>query len=793
MHTNVQRPGPDFLQALTVSFSVSASTLLLQLVQTRIFSVVFWNHLVYFIISIALLGYGISGTWLAFGRHTRLARWLTMPTAACLFVVSTLFATLVSPQLGPGLSEIAVAPPRVALLLFTYAFAVLPYFFSGWMLGVVFRDHAERMHTLYLVDLVGAGLGCMAFLLLIQPLGGVALLALATAIGAVPVLVLEALKRRGLPAFIVTAVLLIGTFALDNRLNTIIVPEPGKAYTASFDLSGGDDRRFHFSEWNAISRIDVVSQERNPTYKRIFIDGDAWTYFDEARVWPPPSPEADRFHQIGIRAPYFFQSPEEVEDVLTIGSGGGIDVYVALQNGAERVDAVEINPTTYRIMREEFAEGAQNVMLRDGVQTFNEEGRSFVRRTDRRYDVIVMHGIDTFAAINSGAYVLSENYLYTVDAIKDYMRQLKPGGTLAITRWLHYAETPRLFAVCLQALKEIGVENPTECVVLHGNRAVGCTILVRMEPFSDGKVDEFGKYLQKHYGGSMFHPQMPGDEEFPEEDTIVRVASAYENGAEDALFAGLPYDISPVYDDSPFFFHFDRLSTLARVFDPQVFRDYIRGQWPSFTLFTLLFATLVAVVLFMFLPLAFTQTARVPHFATRLLYFSCLGVAFIFVEIALMQRFALLLGHPSRSLALVLAGLLISAGAGSFLAERFTPRLPWLLAGLAAALLLAAYAYPAIIEAGLGWSLPARGALTLALIVPLGILMGMPFPAGIRAVAAHAEAAVPWMWGVNGGTTVLGSILAIVIAIWGNFTLVFLLAAAAYLVAAGAWLRARAS
>lgn len=200
-------------------------------------------------------------------------------------------------------------------------------------------------------------------------------------------------------------------------------------------------------------------------------------------------------------------------------------------------------------------------------------------------------------------------------------------------------------------------------------------------------------------------------------------------------------------------------------------------------MFSLLFWLTVAVILFMFLPLLRRGRARIPRFGSWLVYFTCLGISFIFVEIALMQRFALLLGHPARSLAMVLAALLLFAGLGSYFRGVFRIPLHVGISLAVVAILVAALGYPAIVHAILGWPLWQRGLMTVLLVAPLGFFMGMPFPEGIRRVAQHGKDAVPWMWGVNGGATVLGSVLAIILAMAANFTTVFVIAACGYVIA----------
>lgn len=768
-----------------IAFSVACSTILLQLVQTRIFSVVFWNHVVYFIISIALLGYGISGTWLSFGRSTFIARRLTLPVAATCCVVAILVSTLVAPRLGVSLGDVFSSGSQLGQLLLTYFFAVLPYFFAGWILGVVYRDHAERIHTLYFADLVGAGLGCLIFLAGMRPVGAINLVVLAALLVAVPVYV----SVRRSPSVYVQALVVLAAAAVlipfSASINRAIVPERTKAIMENFaNLEEGDEKVVEFTEWNPISRIDVAYSKQRPEFRRIYIDGDAWTNVVYEPVMPPEpfDPEKDVLFAEG--SPYLFH--HNPENVLVIGSGGGTDVWLALRAGAEHVDAVEINPTTARIGVEEYAEINNGLFLSPRVTVWTEDGRSFVRRSDQQYDVIMIHGIDTFNALSAGAYILSENYLYTLEAMKEYLSHLAPGGALCISRWRHHAEGPRLFALALEALDDLGVENPENNILVHAKGVI--TFLVRTTPFTDAEADRLYREIKKK-DLDFIYPPREGEPVEEEQQLFVDYAEAFRAGEQAALLQELPFDISVVTDDSPFFFHFDKPSNLLNVFQEKEAMDLIRGHWASFTLVILFACTLLAVTLFMFLPLMRLGRTDLPNFGGWLVFFGAIGVAFIFVEIALMQRFALLLGHPSRSLALVLASLLFFAGVGSFANRKFQLSLPGALTAACVVILAAAFLYPAITAACLGLPLGLRGAVTVALVAVPAFFMGMPFPTGIREIAKFNDAAVPWMWGVNGGTTVLASVLAIILAIWTNFTTVLVLGAAAYAFAAVVFIR----
>ena len=798
-----------------IVFSIASASIILELAHTRLYGVIFWNHFVYFIITLALLGFGISGTWLAMGRQTFLARRLNTPLAAFLFVATTIASCLLTPMLSITIGGLVKDFGQILQLLIAYSLAVLPYFFAGWILGSIFRDHTGRIHTLYFADLVGAGLGCLLFVILIRPLGLIHLLALTCILGAVPVF-LHSLKEKRIGwltplAIIIIFPLIIFPKALSNNIQS----EPTKEITRNYAKLAPNDRKVvEYSEWNVISRIDVVSTKLRPNVKKIFIDGDAHTPMIRlpAGGLKPYTRRRDNMLEAG-KIPYYLNKGK-IEDVLVIGAGGGINVLHALRAGARRVDAVEINPTTVHLGLKAYRKFNNNLFHHPGVKLYNEDGRSFVRRTDRKYDAIVIHAIDTFTAINSGAYLLSENYLYTVESFKDYIQHLKPGGMLAVVRWPTKAEASRLFVLGLEALYSLGIKEPERHIASHLRKWV--TILIKRTPFTESQLKRYSSYARDMRGIIIF-PRLPGHYRGP--NLLGQYARHRRQNTQKQYLAKLPFDISPVTDDSPFFFHSIRWSKALSVPKIKKMNSIVRGKWPLITLGIMLLFSLVMVVFFMFIPMLLMRRRRKkrereearqrskqpsrkksakkrpplmeagkekPFDKLWLVYFACLGAAFIAIEIAMMQRFALLLGHPSRSLALVLGTLLFATGAGSFLAGRWKlhPRIFFSVIFLLA--LTVAHVYPSLTNLFLPLPLGIRSILCIILVFPIGFFMGMPFPTGLKEVSEENEDAVPWMWGINGGTTVLGSILAIILAMETNFTLVLTLSGIGYAIALGA-------
>jgi spermidine synthase len=753
------------------------SAILLQLLQTRVFSVAYWNHLVYFIVSIALLGYGISGTWLSFGRTQRLARILTLPMAGLAFVVAAIISTFLLPHQSP--LDAFAGMDRVASLFVTYGLAVSPYFFAGWILGTLYRDRREDANWIYFADLSGAATGCLLFLTLIRPLGAGGLIALISLLACFAICWVAQPRRRAWPVVVALVVVACLSGIFRGRLEARVIPEPSKAFNALYTgLEPGDARVVEYTEWNSISRVDVVSTRNRPTFKRFFIDGDAIT-----RLAIPDA--MNTFHSLDGA---FVLRPKP-SNALIIGSGGGYDVRRAFDAGAKHTDAVEINPSTVSLVSERYRSDCENLFQRPEVSLILQDGRSFILRTDTHYDLITLTCIDSFAALNSGAYVLSENYLYTTNAVSEYVERLTPGGVLFISRWLYKPEAVRLFATAIEAMERANVREPEKCILAYEKKTFA--LYISNEPFSSGQIAALDAFSSQIDARRIYPSSESTSDEIAAD--LTRFLQMRADGRVSEFYDTYFYHVRPVTDDSPFFFQYDRLRNLGRVFeekDTSNTQILIRGHWPSFTLFVLLGLTSIATLVFIIAPLLRRRSTLVGISPLWFVYFIGLGLAFISVEIALMQRFALFLGHPSLSLASVLAGLLVAAGIGSVLGRNWFHRNPTaVFAGLLIGIVGATFLYPVLMAALLPLPLPVRIACTLVLVGCVGIFMGIPFPSGLRALARQSEDAVPWMWGVNGGSTVIGSVLAIILAIQTSFTVVLMTAAVCYAISGLVYLR----
>jgi hypothetical protein len=778
--------------------------LALEIALTRVFSVSLWYQFGFMIISTALLGFGASGTWLAVRRsahagdlHARLTR------NALLFSLSVLvsFAVMLKIPLDPlkpllpgTANPTAAAIELIAYLLLYYVLIVLPFFFAGLTLGTAFSARARDIGSLYFADLIGAGAGCLLVVVALYALPGQGVVVLASAgagLAAVAFATAQTTDERSPRGrlrigLLAGYVILLLALALPNaeRIFDLYIP-PSKPLHIVKDKARFPDLALEYTGWTPFGRVDVMWQPgmkgqawglsgayqgELPAQRFIAIDAAAMTAINE---W-----DGDRAKLAWVNAlpSSLVYRLKEQPHVLLIGPGGGIDVLVAWHNQPRRITAAEINPVIVDIMRgkyRDFSGGLYSDIPEIDVQVA--EGRNFVARSRDVYDIIQFSQVDTWAAAAAGAYSLSENYLYTLDAFHDYLDHLSPDGMLAIGRW--YFEPPgqalRLVTIGTTALERLGVRDPGQhfIVVRAGDTA---NMFMKKSPFTADEVARIRQITEPLFFQVLYAPDMLGE-------AGNHFADFFGAPDREAFYAGYPLDVSPTTDDRPFFFEYYGWTN---------FGTFRSGK---LTLTVLLIqAALLAAALILW-PLWRFRGSR-SGLSTRgarrfIIYFAALGIGFIFIEIGLMQRFILFLGHPVFALSVVLFALLTFGGVGSFLSNRLVsadadPRRGQRLVIplLAALVVIYSFLLPPLFRAGLGWSLEARIILSVLLLAPLGLLMGMPFPLGIRLVNRTNDALVPWAWGVNGCASVLGSIMSVMLAQSVGFSGVMLLAVGIYLI-----------
>ncbi len=742
-------------------FLIAAATLLLQVTFTRIFSVSIWYHFAFLVVSVALFGFGASGVALSLiPRSDRDSTRLVW--APVLFALSSLVAYAGTNVIPFSPFQIVTSPIHVVYFLLYDLLLTVPFFFAGATVVLILRNASDRAGGLYAFDLMGAAIGTFLVFLSLPLLGAAGSVVLASALG-VAAAAFFANRTPVRVSLVALAALHVIPLLLSGRLPDVRI-DSSKPLAIELDTRGGE---ITFTAWNALSRIDVV--EREGIDPMILIDSAAMTSI--ARPADATSPYLNDMSTLAYRIRPNASS-------VIIGSGGGMDVQNAVALGARKVTAVEINSIIIDLVTNRYRDQVGDVFSDPRVRCVQDEGRSFIDRSGEESDIIQLTLIDTWAAGASGAYSLTENYLYTTEAFRAYIDHLTPDGILSITRW--YFESPRLAALGQAALAAEGIANP-ERHVLVMEQKIRTTFLLKREPFTPTEVERAHRFADS-IGAEIVH-----DPTAPFGDSFYNVFLTQKDPT--ALIDAYPTALAPVSDDSPFFFQMARwknlnLESLER-FTGKNFLEPLVTPVGQIALVTAFLIGILLSILLLLIPIVRRAVPRTG--AGRWLgYFFGLGIAFIIVEVVLIQRFALFLGHPTYSVTTVLFAILLFSGLGSAWSQTrrgsvgnvIRPVL-WL---LPAAILFLTFGVPSVSQALIGLTLPLRLVCAILFIAPVAFLMGVPFPVGIRAAGGSDSAFIPWAWAANGCASVIGSVCAVLGAMAWNFSTMLIAAGVVYVI-----------
>ena len=774
-----------------------------ELALTRIFSVTMYYHFAFLAISIALFGLSASGV-LVFVLRSRVAGIATstlLAATAMLHGAATLVALAFLVRIRVGLDY---STENLFLMLAIYGLSALPFLTGGAVVSLSFARLSSRINMVYAADLFGAATGCLLLIPLLNVLGAPGVVMTAAALSMVAALCFSPSRARigvGIAAMVVLAVPSCAQLA-------------GRSPFAVVDTKGHLGDRILFSKWNSFSRVAVYDRAHgdwslSPTYSgpkidTLFMDIDSaastpivkgtgnladaeslkyeltaigYNLVEKPLRFGPGQRDGSRSGQAGFTA-------------LVIGPGGGRDLVSALVFGASHVDGVEINPIIARdVMLDRFHTYSGGIYADPRVSIFVDDGRSFVRRSAAKYDVIQASLVDTWAATAAGAYTLTENSLYTAEAFGEYLDHLSDRGVLTITRWVF--DGLRLVSLAQAACAQRGLDASKHLAIIRFDRVA--TFLLKRQPFTDEETARLVQRSRELGFTVLYAPGIDASDPGPDPFEMSR----YKTGAgdyrrlilardRDRFLAEYPLDIRPTTDDRPFFFHTTRL---ADQFQVAFGKSMLFGNGLS-ALLTLFGISAVLVILFIIGPLFLVVRERGTGWPAWLVYFGALGAGFMLLEVALLQQFVLLLGHPVYSLTVTLFSLLLGTGLGSFFSRRIAPdrvKAITMRAALivAAVGLIAPWLVPALINVAIPWSLTLRILTAVAILLPLGFVLGLPLPGGMRLLAARSPEIIPWGWGLNGAFSVIGATLAVFIAMNWGFSTALLAGAAMYVAAAG--------
>jgi spermidine synthase len=781
---------------------LSGAALSLEVLLTKLLAYSVSAILIYVVLGIALLGFGAGGTLAAaYPRWTeREAPGDRLAWTSLAFSGTTLAAFAVFVRITPRLHELDLLTLAAAGLL------TLPFLSAG--LAVALALKVSSVGRTYGANLVGSAAGCLVPLTCLRAVGGERMIPLLAACGWVAALLFA---RRAKPSVALRSAmaglgaLVVAGVAFAVPLYSPL-PEPGplgqlaivREHAARFGMT----ETKLYDRWNATGRIQIFgydgAQAGPEPYPFLFYAqdssaGSTLARWDGRRAGEPRSAGEGRSEIAHACSETLWSQAYFAprKRVLVIGLGGGMDVQCALYNGASSVDVVEINPDSIAAVTGPFDDWVGGIGKNPSVRYHLGDGRSFAHRTQRgAYDVIQLSGVDTKNSASSGGLALSENTLYTTEAFVDYLRNLSDDGVLSIVRFSD-AEAVRLARTAAAALARLGIGNPEAHVVVRDNTYVR-GVLVRKKPLSEQDVATIERSLAPRDAASgfgvdiFFYSAMGMDftappviEHAPGRATPGPVSTyfaALREGREQAFLSAYPFDVSPTTDDRPFFFDVFRYQGLAMLGYP-----HVRG------LAGVLGSVLVLALVLVLLPVVLSRfpVKAVPGAATA--FFTAVGLAYLFVEVWLIHRFAMYLGHQAYSLAVVLGALLLSTGFGAAIGERVVagPRARVVVgvSAIVVVLLLGKALLPAVLDATMSSGFTARVIVSVGYCAALGAFMGFPFPAGLSWARGRVPEAVPWYIGINGFASVVATLAVIPLSHALGYEAVMLTGGALYVAA----------
>jgi spermidine synthase len=795
-------------------FLTSASVLAYEIVLMRLLSIGLWYHFAYMVISVALLGFGAAGSllFLSFEKMRRnMDQWLIVLAGATAVAFPLAFS--VSQKVGLDPLQLIWQKSEWARMLFTYLLMAVPFFLAGGIVGMILTAAGEGAHLMYASDLLGAGCGALAIIpalylgppwTLLPLLGGMVLLG-----GAVFCLRLRH-PWKGVLGILVAGV-------LGGAAYFTSPPFPQIHHTKALPMTlAFPDARVEAERSGPLGIIQVAGsalireapglslkfglqgggeKAGLPEQRLIFSDGDALSPITRFRG---DMDELEYLDFTTMALPYHIRHPSAV---LVIGAGGGSDVLLGVRQGASRIVALEANQQIADLLLGPFAEFSGHLYSRPEVQLEVREARQYLHSSRDTYDLIHLPFFSGYGSSAGGLHSATENYLYTTEAFELYLSRLSPKGMLAVSCWLKLPprDSLKVFSTALRALRNQGVISRPEKHLFFIRSWKTSTILVSKTPFDEGEIKrgiafcEYRNFDLAYYAGMK--PSLANRYDIQDQPYDFLGATALSGAEAESFLERYVFDVRPTKDDRPYFSDFFRWDKAVELF------QLLRREWlPLIDLgYVFVIATLVQALLasgFLILaPLLGVRWAAgkgtLPGLGKvlgTLVYFGCIGLAFMFLELALLPKYTLLLSHPIYAAAVVLSSILCFAGLGSMWVKRFQERVPhflWVAVGVICTWVLAdALIGDRLFASAISWPLAGRVALSICVISVPAFFLGWPFPSGLRMTARHLPGLVPWAWGINACASVTGAVLAKCLSVSTGFRLLMLAACLLYILAA---------
>ncbi len=754
----------DKYYAIILIFFTSLSALILEILYTRVFAVLYFGHFAFFIVSLALLGYGLSGFYISRKKilHTQDSNIENFINKLVLiFSISIPIVFKIIIELPVNFNNIISQPINLLYLNIVFIAAIIPFFLGGMILITTFGFYSKKINKFYFVDLIGASIGSLVVIQII-PLGPEKII-----IGiSIIMLIIWYLERRNRKEskktilFSMLLITLITIMGISNKIFTIKPKIAKRMYIESFEHG-----KIEYSKWSPINKIDVSKFMKKQ--KIIWLNGGTQqSFLVKSKKGEYKKKRITTLYQA---IPYVLSKKRG--SAFIIGSAGGLEVLCALSNKFKKIIAVEMDPVIVELVKGKYSNYIGDIFLDPRVTLFNDEGRSVLKRSNENFDVIQMVNSHTTDLLLSGGLSVSETYIYTVESFKDYWNHLNNGGFLYIV----HVFGERLFSTAIQALKELKVENPENKFIIFQKKKGFNFFFMKKGDFSYNEH----KFLSNYFGTSniVFSPFIKKN----------NVYYSIINGKLQKIIEETGIRLTPVRDNSPY------LNQANYIGQFKFKRNIIKGigkkvveiglVYSNYIYFSIFLVSLLFTLAFIVIPAYKDLRYDNKRYVYHLLYFFLIGVGFIMNEIIFIKIFQLFLGNPAYSIPIIIFNLLTSSGMGSYISKNFDNK-SITISSLVLFLVLLLYSQFLfiILNKIIFFPLIIRILISFFILFIPGVIMGVFFPAGFREASQNNKNIVGFIWGANAFATVIGSILAVIISINFSFTISLIFSACIYLI-----------
>jgi len=781
---------------LPVIFLCSLSSLAYQIALTRIFSISLWYHFAFMIVSIAMLGIGASGTVLSLYSRLRDLSYLGM--YSLLLGIGISLSYLISNQIHFDPVKLSWETTQLFYICLYYITLSVPFFFFGLIIATAFASFSERAGLIYGADLLGAGIGSIGILSLMTATGPDRVVFILSSIVFMASFVIGNNKVKAVSIVLILfnlSLLLYRPALIETRIS------PYKGLQVALRYPGAEHMKSYSSPF---SRIDVFKSplvRSAPGLSLIYLEPlpeQIGFSIDGNEIGAIIHGGESDFKAESLRFLKYLPSalPYEMgkrDDVLVLDPKGGLHVLVARHYNSKNIYKVESNPLIVNIIKKDFRDFSGNIYERD---TWTGLGRSWLKADRKRFDII---DISLMGTLPSGHFGIAEDYRFTVEAFKEYLRHLKPEGMVCIN--LFILPPPRvelrILTTIIKAMEEVGIKNYEQQIVALRSWGSIC-ILLKRSPFTFQEIGSIKKFSHSLKFDLIYYPGIKEEESniyvmMPSNEYFIAFRDLLNPETKNSFMQNYLFDIGPVRDDKPFFHYYLKFKNIREIYKTmgEKWQYFIEEGYILPAVFVqVIFLSLILIVL----PAAARRKVNLKFEAEKgknlsldlnlLPYFAFLGIGFMFVEISLIQRIILPLENPPYAVATVLTSLLIGSGIGSLLSYRTEGlRSPFVMIVLSFLIIIYSLLLSFISDVIAPHSLPVKMLSVFFVFMPLGFLMGIPFPTGLKMLGERNELLIPWAWAINGCFSVLSPILAIMLAMAIGFTSVLWIGAVMYLLA----------